>query len=111
MFKTSDYVWNVCSGRYAEFAIHLNSQGYGVFGMDWIGILDTQHFTLLNSCFNVSYCLVYTLNHEFGVVFVKKLAYSFWADSGSPFLFSCLVCWNVESFHDRLIIMGRTWRE
>lgn len=65
MFKTSDYVWNVCSGRYAEFAIHLNSQGYGVFGMDWIGILDIQPFTLLNSCFDVSYCLVYTLNHEF----------------------------------------------
>ena len=54
MFKTSDYVWNVCSGRYAEFAIHLNSQGYGVFGMDWIGILDIQPFTLLNSCFDVS---------------------------------------------------------
>lgn len=49
MFKTSDYVWNVCSGRYAEFAINLNSQGYGVFGMDWIGILDTQRFTLLKS--------------------------------------------------------------
>jgi pimeloyl-ACP methyl ester carboxylesterase len=25
------------SGRYAQFAIQLNSQGYGVFGMDWIG--------------------------------------------------------------------------
>jgi alpha-beta hydrolase superfamily lysophospholipase len=25
------------SGRYAEFAMHLNDQGYGVFGMDWIG--------------------------------------------------------------------------
>lgn len=57
MFKTSDYVWDVCSGRYAEFAIHLNSQGYGVFGMDWIGILDIQPFTLLNSCFSVGYCL------------------------------------------------------
>jgi acylglycerol lipase len=28
---------NEHSGRYAEFAIQLNSQGYGVFGMDWIG--------------------------------------------------------------------------
>lgn len=28
---------NEHSGRYAEFAMHLNSQGYGVFGMDWIG--------------------------------------------------------------------------
>ncbi|KAG0577296.1 hypothetical protein KC19_5G146200 [Ceratodon purpureus] len=28
---------NEHSGRYAEFAMHLNDQGYGVFGMDWIG--------------------------------------------------------------------------
>jgi len=28
---------NEHSGRYAQFAIQLNSQGYGVFGMDWIG--------------------------------------------------------------------------
>ena len=65
MFKTYDYVWNVCSGRYAEFAIHLNSQGYGVFGMDWIGIPYTQLFSIPNSWFSVVYCLVYALNHEF----------------------------------------------
>lgn len=28
---------NEHSGRYGEFAMHLNAQGYGVFGMDWIG--------------------------------------------------------------------------
>ncbi|CAM6049897.1 unnamed protein product [Sphagnum compactum] len=28
---------NEHSGRYAQFAIQLNFQGYGVFGMDWIG--------------------------------------------------------------------------
>ncbi|CAM6029322.1 unnamed protein product [Sphagnum balticum] len=28
---------NEHSGRYAQFAMQLNSQGYGVFGMDWIG--------------------------------------------------------------------------
>lgn len=28
---------NEHSGRYNEFAMYLNAQGYGVFGMDWIG--------------------------------------------------------------------------
>jgi hypothetical protein len=45
----------IYSGRYASFAKDLNKQGYGVFGMDWIG---NKNFQIAMPFFHLWYSLL-----------------------------------------------------
>lgn len=41
LFGLTKSLFLSCSGRYSDFAKQLNKNGYKVYGMDWIGKMET----------------------------------------------------------------------